>query len=62
MNRVIFFFGFLIFVSSVSAQNNKLPIVQQPAFKKDSFYITKYGAKPDGSTLNTTSINDAINN
>ena len=60
MNRVIFFFGFLIFVSSVSAQNNKLPIVQQPAFKKDSFYITKYGAKPDGSTLNTTSINDAI--
>jgi len=61
MNRVIFFFGFLIFLFSASAQNNKLPIVKQTAFKKDSFYVTKFGAKADGITLNTNSINTAIN-
>jgi len=61
MNRVIFFFGFLIFSFSVSAQNNKLPVVKQTAFKKDSFYITKFGGKADGITINTNSINSAIN-
>src|SRR5215203_7166357 len=61
MNRVIFFFGFLIFLFSASAQNNKLPIVKQTAFKKDSFYVTKFGAKADAITLNTNSINTAIN-
>ena len=38
----------------------KMPVVQAPVFKKDSFYITKFGAKADGITLNTKSINDAI--
>src|SRR6266498_5797307 len=61
MSRVILFFGFLVFAFSVSAQNNKLPVVKQPFFKKDSFYITKYGAKADGITLNTTAISNAIN-
>jgi len=61
MNRVIFFFGFFICIFSASAQNNKIPIVKQTVFKKDSFYITKYGAKADGITLNTNSINSAIN-
>lgn len=42
------------------AQKLKLPVVQQASFKKDSFYITKYGAKPDGRTLNTKSITSAI--
>ena len=42
------------------AQSHKLPPVQLPVFKKDSFNIIKYGAKPDGVTLNTKSINDAI--
>ena len=37
-----------------------LPTVQLPTFKKDSFYITSYGAKNDGITLNTISINKAI--
>ena len=42
------------------AQINKLPAVQLPVFKKDTFNIIKYGARPDGITLNTKSINDAI--
>ena len=61
MNRVIFSLGFLIFCFSVSAQNNKVPVVKQAAFKKDSFYITKFGGKADGITINTNSINSAIN-
>lgn len=36
------------------------PVVQVPTFKKDTFNIVKFGAKPDGVTLNTKSINDAI--
>lgn len=42
------------------AQSTKLPKVQLPVFKKDTFNIIKYGAKADGVTLNTKSINDAI--
>ncbi|MES1161259.1 MAG: glycoside hydrolase family 28 protein, partial [Bacteroidota bacterium] len=34
--------------------------VQAPAFKKDTFSIAAYGARPDGITLNTTAINEAI--
>lgn len=49
------------FVFCAAAQNNKLPLVKSPSFKKDSFNILKYGAKADGITLNTKPINDAIN-
>jgi polygalacturonase len=38
-----------------------MPQVSQPTFKKDSFNIVKYGAKSDGVFLNTTAINNAIN-
>jgi polygalacturonase len=61
MSRVILFLVFFVFAFSVSAQNNKLPVVKQAVFKKDSFYISKYGAKADGITLNTKAINNAIN-
>ena len=44
----------------VFAQGGKLPVVKLPSFKKDTFNIVKYGAVPDGITLNTKSINDAI--
>lgn len=37
-----------------------LPKVTRPVFKKDTFNITKYGAKADGIMLNTQSINSAI--
>jgi polygalacturonase len=59
MNRVLLILGFVGFAVCASAQ--KLPVVKQVSFKRDSFYITKYGAKADGLTLNTASINTAIN-
>ena len=61
-----FIFSFFIFavLLSISAEaKNKepqLPVVQQPIFKQDTFNIVTYGAKNDGITLNTKSINDAI--
>lgn len=39
---------------------NRLPVIQQPVFKKDTFSIVAFGAKADGITLNTVSINNAI--
>jgi polygalacturonase len=61
MNRVIFFLGFISLVFVAPAQSGKMPVVKEPVFKKDSFYITKYGAKADGVALNTNSIQNAIN-
>jgi polygalacturonase len=37
-----------------------LPVITRPVFKRDSFFITAYGAVPDGITLNTAAINTAI--
>jgi len=37
-----------------------LPVVKSPVFKKDTISIVKTGAVPDGNTLNTKSINNAI--
>ena len=37
-----------------------LPKAAEPVFKKDTFSILAYGAKADGYTLNTKSINEAI--
>src|SRR5476651_2005424 len=39
---------------------SNLPKVVQPIFKRDTVNILKYGAKPDGMTINTKSINAAI--
>ncbi|MXV49485.1 glycoside hydrolase family 28 protein [Pedobacter sp. HMF7647] len=54
-------------IANVSAQNkqevyswNNLPKIQSPVFKTDTFNIVKFGAVPDGITLNTKSINAAI--
>ncbi len=38
----------------------KMPIIKTPVFKRDTFDISKYGAKGDGIFLNTKIINDAI--
>ena len=40
---------------------DNLPKITQPSFKKDTLNIQKLGAKPDGVTLNTETINKAIN-
>jgi polygalacturonase len=42
-------------------QNWKLPTVTGTKFKKDTLNINKLGAVPDGYTLNTNIINEAIN-
>lgn len=55
-------------IGSVAAQSvsknefswSNLPKISQPVFKTDTFNIIKYGAKADGMTLNTKSINEAI--
>lgn len=47
--------------TTVMTGSQKIPVVvQQTVFKKDTFTIVRYGAKADGVTLNTKSINDAI--
>lgn len=38
----------------------ELPKIYQPFFRKDTFNIVRYGAKPDGITLNTNSIQQTI--
>jgi DNA sulfur modification protein DndE len=38
----------------------ELPVVLEPIFRKDTFNILKYGARPDGQTLNTAAIQKAI--
>jgi polygalacturonase len=48
------------FFSGAIAQWNKLPVVISPKLKKDTISIVKYGAVPDGNTLNTKSSNAAI--
>ncbi len=51
----------VFFLLSASGQfNGKLPVVIEPKFKKDTFNINKFGAVPDGFTLNTKSISAAI--
>src|SRR5215213_1810582 len=50
---------FTLATMSLLAQNKK-PVVQNTSFRKDSFNIVKYGARADGISLNTKSINDAI--
>src|SRR5690606_8351756 len=39
---------------------DNLPEIQQPVFRKDTLDIRDFGARGDGMTLNTKSINDAI--
>jgi len=51
---------FLLTVSSLQAQPGKLPVVTAPRFKNATFSIGQYGAVPDGYTLNTKSIQAAI--
>src|SRR3954451_11931959 len=55
------FFNIAFLATAFCAQAQlKLSPVPLPVFKKDTFNITRYGAKADGITLNTKSINAAI--
>ncbi len=42
------------------AQQYKLPVINAPKFKADTINIKKFGAKGNGSFLNTKAISDAI--
>ena len=65
MKRIVCLLTFIGAVLGATAQTSKyswnnLPKAQIPTFKKDTFNILNYGAIPDGVTLNTKSINSAI--
>lgn len=66
LKRFVFICTLLFSATQIaSAQNEQyswqhLPHVSSPVFKKDTFNIISYGAKADGITLNTQSINKAI--
>jgi polygalacturonase len=55
----------MLLAMQAAAQQNysfeNLPQVKETRFRNDTLSILKYGAKDDGITLNTRSINDAIN-
>lgn len=59
-----FFLLALLFASAHASGQNTLrpdmPVVAVPGFTTDTFNILKFGAVPDGVTLNTKSINAAI--
>ncbi|MGK2862231.1 MAG: glycoside hydrolase family 28 protein [Chitinophagaceae bacterium] len=52
----------ILFIVSISSAQfgKKLPVVLAPKFKKDTLSVIKYGAVADGYTLNSKSINRAI--
>ena len=60
MKKCLLLTGILFQFFSVFSQSGKLPGVQTPRFKKDTFNIASLGAKPDGITLNTLIINNTI--
>jgi polygalacturonase len=52
--------GYSAYAQKTTYSWNNLPKIARTVFKKDTFNIVKYGAKADGFTLNTKSINAAI--
>ncbi|MDE3249084.1 MAG: glycoside hydrolase family 28 protein [Bacteroidota bacterium] len=50
----------LIAVGMLNAQIDNLPVVKQVKFRNEQFPITRYGARADGRTINTKSIQAAI--
>lgn len=61
MKKIITLLSALVLVCGLYAQQWKLPVVTMPKFKPKTLSIVNYGAIPDGHTLNTKSINDAVN-
>jgi polygalacturonase len=59
--RFLLYYTLVFLCFSANAQKENRPRPSLPVFKKDSFNIRKFGAVPDGLTLNTKAINDAIN-
>lgn len=61
MKRLLLvFLPALIAVGMLNAQIDNLPVVKQVKFRNEQFPINRYGAKADGRTINTKSIQAAI--
>ncbi|HMR91733.1 MAG TPA: glycoside hydrolase family 28 protein [Chitinophagaceae bacterium] len=60
MKKAFLFCTLIAVVAGACAQHAKLPVVKAPVFRSAVYAITKYGAVPDGHTLNTTAIQAAI--
>nr|WP_121273776.1 glycoside hydrolase family 28 protein [Pedobacter schmidteae] len=61
----VFFLSFNVIAQTPGVPQNRysfdnLPVVATTSFRNDTISIVKYGAKNDGITLNTKSINQAI--
>lgn len=56
MNRILL----ILMCISLNGLAQHLPVIRNVSFKKDTFNILSYKARPDGITLNTRAINDAI--
>src|SRR5687767_215975 len=50
----------LVATSLHAKAQNRLPVIQQTSFRKDTLNITKFGAVADGLSLNTKAIQAAI--
>ncbi len=60
MKKFLFIFAASSIAATAFSQQWKLPVVIAPKFKKDTVSIVKFGAVSDGYTINTKSINAAI--
>ncbi len=64
-SMTVFFLSFNVIAQTPGVPQNRysfdnLPVVATTSFRNDTISIVKYGAKNDGITLNTKSINQAI--
>ncbi|MEO6611920.1 MAG: glycoside hydrolase family 28 protein [Chitinophagaceae bacterium] len=60
MKKTLFFFSAMAIGMTAFSQWGKQPVIITPKFRKDTINIVKYGGVPDGYTLNTKTINNAI--
>ncbi len=60
MKKILFILTAFALATVAIAQQVKLPVIISPKFNKDTSSIEKFGAIPDGKTLNTKSITAAI--
>ncbi len=60
MKKILFYFSAMATGMATFSQWEKQPVIPTPKFRKDTINILKYGGVPDGNTLNTKTINNAI--
>lgn len=60
MKKLLLILITIAFITPSFTQQKKMPVIIAPVFKKDTTSIKKFGAVPDGHTLNTKNITAAI--